>query len=69
MAALVLAWVIDRPVGYQPDECYILAVTRGIQTLPDMYRCIPSALGPAALRQSGIHIRQSLNARVTTITY
>ena len=30
---------------------------------------MPSALGPAALKQSGIHIRQSPHGHVTTITY
>ena len=34
VTASVLAWVIDRPV--QPDKCYILAVTQGIQALLDM---------------------------------
>ena len=52
VAALVLAWVIDLPVqAMQPDKCYILAVTRGIRALSDMY-----TLGPAALGQSGIYI-------------
>ena len=37
----------------------MLVVTRDIRDLPDMY----------ALGQSGIHIRQSPHARVTTITY
>ena len=59
MTALVLAWVIDRPVQAisWPDKCYILAVTQGIWALPDMY-----TLGPAALGHSGIHIRQSPHA-------
>ena len=53
VAALLLAWVIDRPV-----KCYVLAVTRDIRALPDMY----------ALWQLGTHIRQSPHAGVTTIT-
>ena len=61
MAALVLAWVIDRPVQAISliSVTYILVVTRSIQALPDVY---------AALGQSGIHIRQSPHAHVTTIT-
>ena len=35
--------------------------------LPDMY--MPSALGPAALRASGIHIRQIMSGHVTSIMY
>ena len=40
-------------------KCYMLAVTQGIQALPEMY----------ALGQSGIHFRESPHALVTTITY
>ena len=44
--------VLDRILSHicQPNKCHILAVTRGIQALPDMY-----VLGPEALGQSGIH--------------
>ena len=43
MAALVLAWVIDRPAQAISliAKCYILAVTRGIRALPDMYAHLP----------------------------
>ena len=61
VAALILAWVIDRPVqtiSLISVKCYILA--DGIQALPDMYTC-----GPQAVRH--IHIRKSSHTRVTTI--
>ena len=59
VASFVLVRVANHQAGYQPDKCYILAVTWGNWTLPDMY----------ALGQSGIHNRQNPHARVTTITY
>ena len=43
VVAIVLAWVIDHPVS--PKKCYILAITRGIQALPDMYALFPRAVG------------------------
>ena len=45
VAALILAWVIDRPVqtiSLISVKCYILA--DGIQALPDMYTCGPQAV-------------------------
>ena len=54
--------------GYQPDKCYILAVTWGIWALLYMHALCSRACGPQAVR----HIYQakpSTHAHVTTITY
>ena len=63
VAALVLAWVIDRPV--QAISLLHISCNMGIWALPDMYALYPRASGPQTV---GHTYQAKPSCLITTIT-